>query len=48
MIEKIEQELATTKVLGKLSNEAARPQGSSLGPLLWNVYQNDLFYTAWR
>ena len=22
------------------------PQGSSLGPLLWNVYQNGLFYTG--
>ena len=24
------------------------PQASSLGPLLWNVYQDYLFYTAWR
>ena len=25
-------------------NRAKIRQGSSLGPLLWNTYQNDLFY----
>lgn len=41
-IEKTEQDLAIAQVNEELSNETR----SSLGPLLWNVYQNDLFYTS--